>query len=69
MLYIGDEGEEKTSPFNSVEIRLCLMRRQEFDASFKGTIKIDGERERERNIHRGAVFIKTAFIFDRSEIQ
>lgn len=41
------------------------MRRQEFDASFEGTIKRKGE----RNIHRGAVFIKTAFIFDRSEIQ
>lgn len=45
------------------------MRRQEFDASFEGTIKRKGERERERNIYRGAVFIKTAFIFDRSEIQ
>lgn len=47
MLYIGGEGEEKTSPFNSVEIRLCLMRRQEFDASFEGTIKIDRDTERD----------------------
>lgn len=49
-----------SAPRSLLEIRRCLMRRQEFDASFAAV-------ELHRAGARVAAFIKTAFIFDRSE--